>query len=259
MRIAICAKVVPSGRHNRRIDPETGYLVRDAGTLSDLDRHAIEEALQIRDRTQVDEIVVICMAPASSTGAVMDALAMGVDRAIHIADRVLEGSDLLATSRVLAQALRNESPDLILFGPQGEDSSGAMLWAAVAARLDLPVMSQAEKLVLSAGSASVVRQTEAGYETLEAPLPCVVGVAGSINQPRFAPVKGKLTARNKPNVMVTVAELGLDPALVGQAGSGTRVIEMVDPPARAEPLLIRDGPDVGNHLYELLRIRNLVQ
>ncbi|MBV9593390.1 MAG: electron transfer flavoprotein subunit beta/FixA family protein, partial [Actinobacteria bacterium] len=202
--------------------------------LSDLDRRAIEEGLRLKESGTATDVVLIAMAPASSTGAIVDALAMGVDRAIHVADRSIEGSDLLVTSRVLAQAIGRESPDLVLFGPQGEESSGAMLWAAVAARLSLPVLSQADELAVADGRAQIVRQTEAGYETLAAPLPCVVGVTGSINQPRFAPIKGKLTARTKPNSMVTVAELGVAGDQVGAAGSGTRVLAIKPPPSRGD-------------------------
>ena len=258
MKIAVCVKVVPASRQNRRIDPDSGRLVRDAGMLSDLDRRALEEALRVREKNEAEEIVVISMAPGAATGAVIDALAMGADRAVHIADRALEGSDLLATSRVLAEALARESADLILFGPQGEDSSGAMLWAAVAARLNLPVLSQAEEMIVTGGRIRIVRQTEAGYETLEAPLPCVVGVTGSINQPRFAPAKGKLTARNKPNALVTAAELGLHASLVGMEGSGTCVIGLADPPSRGDPQVVQNGPDVALEIYEYLRSRNVL-
>jgi electron transfer flavoprotein beta subunit len=198
------------------------------------------------------------MAPGASLGAVRDSLAMGADRAIQIADAALEGSDLLGTSRVLAFVLQQEQPDLILFGPQGEDSNGAMLWSAVASRLGLPVLAQVEDLVLDGGTARVTRQTESGYETLEAPLPCVVGVSGSINQPRFAPIKGKLAARNKPLALVSLAQLGADPGIAGRAGAGTSVLALKEPPSRGEATVIRGGPDVEVQIYEFLRSRRLV-
>jgi electron transfer flavoprotein beta subunit len=257
MKVAVCVKVVPSGRHSRRINPSTGRLVRDAGALSDLDRHALEEALRIRERGEADEVLVVSMAPGASLGAVREALAMGADRAIQVADAALEGSDLLVTSRVLAQVLAQESADLVIFGPQGEDSNGGMLWSATAARLGLPVLSQADELTLDDGRARVVRQTEAGYETLDAPLPCVVGVTGSINQPRFAPVKGKLAAQNKPLALVSLAQLDLAQELVGEAGAGTTVLALREPPSRGEARVIR-GPDVEIELYEFLRAKGLV-
>jgi electron transfer flavoprotein beta subunit len=257
MKVAVCAKVVPAGRQNRRIDPSSGRIVRDAGALSDLDRHAVEEALRIRERGEADEVLVVSMAPGASLGAVRDALAMGADRAIQVSDPALEGSDLLGTSRVLAHVLRQESPDLVIFGPQGEDSNGAMLWSAAASRLGLPVLSQVEELALEDGRARIVRQTEAGYETLDAPLPCVIGVTGSINQPRFAPVKGKIAAHKKPLALASLAQLGLPPDLAGRAGAGTTVTALREPPRRAEGQVVR-GPDVEVEVYEFLRSKRLV-
>jgi len=216
----------------------------------------VEEALRVRERGGADEVLVISMAPGATLGAVRDSLAMGADRAILVSDPALEGSDLLGTSRVLAHVLRQESPDLVIFGPQGEDSNGAMLWSAVASRLGLPVLSQAEKLAIEDGTARVVRQTEAGYETLEAPLPCIVGVTSSINQPRLAPIKGKIAAQKKPLVMATLAQLKLSADVAGRAGAGTTVIALREPPRRAARVV--RGPDVEPEIYEFLRLKRLV-
>jgi electron transfer flavoprotein beta subunit len=258
MKLAICAKVVPAARHSRRVDPDSGRMVRDAGTLSELDRHAVEEALQLRGRIEVEEIVIISMAPAASVAAVRDALAMGVDRAIVVADDAIRGSDMLATSRVLAKVLERETPDLVLFGPQGEESTGAMLWAAVAARLHLPVLAQADAVLVEGAEVRATRQTETGYETVAAEMPCVVGVTGSINQPRLVPVKGKITARNKPLELIGLADLGLAPDQVGEAGSGTTVISVGPPPSRGEPQVLKDEDDLAEQIYAFLRQKALV-
>ena len=96
---------------------------------------------------------------------------MGADRAVLVSDEGAAGSDLVATSRVLAKALERESADLVLFGQQSSDSDGAVLWAAVAERLRLPMVSQASELEVGDGKATVKRQTEFGYDRIEAPLP----------------------------------------------------------------------------------------
>ena len=258
MRIAVCAKVVPTARHGRSIDPSTGRIVRDAGSLSDLDRHALEEAIKLKERGEADEVVCVAVAPSASTGAVQDALGMGADRAEHIADPALEGSDLLATSRVLASVLASVQADLIIFGPQGEDSAGGLLWAAVAGRLGLPVLSQCTRLTLAGQQVIAMRQTEAGYETLTAALPCLVSVSAGINQPRYVSMRGKLLARRKPHNLVPLSATGVDPALVGAVGAGTKVLGLREPPARGERRTISDGPDAAARVFEFLREKKLL-
>jgi electron transfer flavoprotein beta subunit len=257
-RIVVCAKVVPTMRHGRAIEPSTGRIVRDAGTLSDLDRHALEEAIRIKERGEADEVVCVTVAPGASTGAVKDALGMGADRGEHVADPSLKGSDMLATSRVLASVLASLEADLILFGPQGEDSAGALLWAAVAGRLDLPVLSQATELTIADGRVTVTRQTEAGYETLTAAPPCLVSVSAAINQPRYVSARGKLLARRKPHNMTALSGIGVDPALVGVNGAGTKVLGLREPPPRGERWTISDGPDAARQVFQFLREKKLL-
>jgi electron transfer flavoprotein beta subunit len=259
MKIAVCIKVVPSNTFDLRLDPASRRLVRTgSGVIGPSDRHAVEAALRIAEAGSDVEIVVVSVSRASELGAVRDALAMGAHRAILIADPAFEGSDLLPTSRALAAALAGEAPDLVLFGPQGDDSGGAMLWAAVADRLRLPVLSQAEELTVDDGTATVKRQAETGYEVIRAALPCVVGVAGSINQPRFASVKGKITAKNKPVDLRNAAKLELALDAIGEAGSGTVVLALGDPPQRARATVIKADDDVAEQIYAFLAERKLV-
>src|ERR1700682_1027910 len=133
MKIAVCVKHVPAGR--LRLDPGTKRLDRSGpGELNDVDLNAIEEALQLKEQNE-GEVVVVSMGPDEAVESLRTALALGADRAILVSDPAAAGSDLLATSRVLAAALAREAPDLTLFGQQASDGSGAMLWAAVAERL----------------------------------------------------------------------------------------------------------------------------
>jgi len=245
-------------RHGRSIDPSTGRIVRDAGLLSDLDRHALEEAIKIKERGEASEIVCVAIAPGASTGAIQDALGMGADRAEHIADPLLEGSDMLATSRVLASVLASVGADLIMFGPQGEDSFGGVLCAAVGGRLGLPVLSQCIELTIADQRATVMRQSEAGYETLTAALPCLVSVSAEINQPRYVSVRGKLLARRKPHNLTPLSGTGVDPSMVGTAGAGTEVLGLREPPPRGERRTISDGPDAAAQVLEFLREKKLL-
>src|SRR5439155_17834100 len=158
------------------------------------------------------------------------ALAMGDDRALPVSDEAAAGSQLIATSAVLARALERESPDLVLFGQQASDSDGAVLWAAVAERLGRPLISQAAELEVADGKATVKRQTEFGYDRIEAPLPCVVAVSDAINEPRYPSLKGIMGAKSKPQETLSLTELGVAAADVGEAGSKTEVLALGSPP-----------------------------
>src|SRR5256714_9894972 len=142
VKIAVCVKQVPEGPR-ARIDPGSKRLDRSGeAALNPYDSHAVEEALWVKDATGDGEVVVVSMGPEKAADALRKALAMGADRALLVSDEAAVGSDLVATSKVLAKALERESADLILFGQQASDADGAVLWAAVAERLRRPVVSQ---------------------------------------------------------------------------------------------------------------------
>jgi electron transfer flavoprotein beta subunit len=258
VKIAVCVKEVPDASAPKRIDPQTFRLDRTVpGTLNEFDTHALEEALRANEQGD-GEVVAILMGPAKASDSLRKALAIGADRAVHVADDALAGSDLVATSKVLAKALERESPELILFGQQSADSDGAVLWSAVADRLRLPVISQAASLDLGEGKAKVKRQTEYGYDVIEAPLPCVVAVSDAINEPRYPSLKGIMGAKKKPQDSVTLSDLGLEAGDVGDDGSKTEVYAVGDPPARGESRRIEDNGDAAQAVLDYLTEKKLV-
>src|SRR5919204_3690333 len=209
MKIAVCVKQVPEAAHPR-IDPQTKRLDRSGeGALNPFDANAVEEALRLKDAGGEGEIVLVSMGPPKAQDALRKALAMGADRAILVSDDGAAGADLVATSYALGKALERESPDLVLFGQQAGDSDGALLWAAVADRLRLPVVSQAAEISSSDGKLTVKRQTEFGYDVIEVPLPAVVAVSDAINEPRYPSLKGIMGAKKKPQERLSLADLGL--------------------------------------------------
>src|SRR2546429_1453533 len=209
MKIAVCVKQVPEG--HSRIDPGTKRLDRSGeGALNGFDANAVEEALRLKDASGEGEVVLVSLGPAKAQDALRKALAMGADRAVLVSDDAAAGSDLVATSSVLAQALARESADLILFGQQAGDSDGAVLPAAVADRLRLPVVSQAAEVTHADGKLTVKRQTEFGYDVIEAPLPAVVAVSHAINQPRYPSLKGIMGAKSKPPETGSPSAPGVD-------------------------------------------------
>src|ERR671936_746374 len=154
MKIAVCVKHVPEG--TARIDPSSKRLDRSGeGALNHFDANAVEEALRAKGDAEETEVVAVSLGPQKAADSLRKALAMGADRAVLISDDAAAGSDLVATSRLLAAALERENADLVLFGQQASDSDGAVLWAAIAERLRRPVVSQAAELQLSDGTLRV--------------------------------------------------------------------------------------------------------
>jgi electron transfer flavoprotein beta subunit len=259
MKVLVCVKEVPDASAPKRLDSQTFRLDRSVpGTLNEFDTHALEEALRVGEKEGEGEVVAILMGPSKAADSLRKALAVGADRAVHVADDALAGSDLVATSRALAKAIERESPDLILFGQQAADSDGAVLWAAVADRLRLAVISQAASLELADGKAKVKRQTEYGYDVIEAPLPCVVAVSDAINEPRYPSLKGIMGAKKKPQDSVTTADLGLGPEEIGETGSRTEVYAVGEPPPRGESRRIEDNGDAAEAILEYLSERKLI-
>jgi electron transfer flavoprotein beta subunit len=257
MKIAVCVKQVPEG--TARIDPSTRRLDRSGeGALNSFDANAVEEALRLKDTGGEGEVVLISMGPAKALDALRKALAMGADRAVLVSDEVAVGADLVATSYALAKALERESADLILFGQQAGDSDGAVLWAAVADRLRLPVISQAAEVTHADGKLTVKRQTEFGYDVIEAPLPAVVAVSDAINEPRYPSLKGIMGAKSKPQETVSLADLGVESDRAGEQGSRTEVYALNEPPARGDSRKIEDDGDAAQTVLDFLAEKRLV-
>jgi electron transfer flavoprotein beta subunit len=256
MKIAVCVKHVPCG--TLRMRPDTSAVDRSgAGELNATDKNAIEEALRLKDGGDT-EVVLVTMGPAAAAESLRTGLGMGADRAVLVDDDAVAGSDLVATSRVLAGVLEREAPDLVLFGQQTSDGGGAVLWAAVAERLQRPFVSQATKLTVGDGVVAVERETEVGNDTIEATLPAVVAVSDAINEPRYTSLKGMMAAKKKPLDTLRASDLGIAADAVGAAGSQTVVLGTGAPPARAGAVTIEDEGTAAQAIFDYLTERELV-
>src|SRR5437868_14514413 len=250
MKIAVCIKHVPEGQG--RIDPGSKRIDRSGeGALNHFDANAVEEALRLKGDGDA-EVVVVSLGPEKAADSLRKALAMGADRAVLVSDEAAAGSDLVATSRALAAALEREGADLVLFGQQASDSDGAVLWAAVADRLRRPLVSQAAELTVSDGSLRAKRQTEFGYDVIQAALPAIVAVSDAINEPRYPSLKGIMGAKKKPQETLTLGDLGVDAGDAGEAGSKTEVYELSQPPSRGDSRKIEDDGNAAEQIVEFL-------
>jgi electron transfer flavoprotein beta subunit len=255
MKIAVCVKHVPCGTLRMRTD-SIALDRAGPGEPNATDKNAIEEALRLKDGGDT-EVVLVTMGPAAAVETLRTGLGMGADRAVLVDDEAVAGSDLVATSRVLAAVLERESPDLVLFGQQASDGGGAVLWAAVAERMQRPFVSQATKLTAGDGVVTVERETEVGNDTIEAALPAVVAVSDAINEPRYTSLKGMMAAKKKPLATLTASELGIAGDAVGTAGSQTVVLAVGAPPARAGAVTIEDDGHAAQAIFDYLTERGL--
>jgi electron transfer flavoprotein beta subunit len=221
----------------RRIDPEALRLDRSGErTLNPFDAHAVEEALRLKEGPAGadSDVVVLSMGPPTALRTLGKALALGADRAVLVSDDALAGADIWLTAKVLASALEREEPDLVLFGQQAADSESYVMAAAVADRLQRPLVTQVAELTLEGGVIRAKRQTEEGYDVIEAPLPAVVSVADSINDPRYPSLKAIMGAKKKPQQTLAAADLGVSES------SRTQVLALSAPPAKAGGVKIED-------------------
>jgi electron transfer flavoprotein beta subunit len=256
VKIAVCVKEVPDATAARRIDPATRRLDRSGErTLNPFDAHAVEEALRLKEGPagSDSEVVVICMGPETALRTLGKALSLGADRAVLITDSALAGADISLTAKVLAAALAREEPDLVLLGQQAADSESYVMAAAVADRLQLPLVTQVARLTLEGTSIRAKRQTESGYDVIEAPLPAVISVADSINDPRYPSLKAIMGAKKKPQETLSAADLGISDS------SRTEVLELSSPPAKAGGKRLEDeGGSSAEQIVEFLVERKVI-
>lgn len=252
MKIVACVKAVPDAVSGRRINPVSGRLERGGElAISDFDLHPVEEGLRLRDGAG-GEVIVISLGPPAAGDALRKTLAMGADRSVLVSDEAFEDADLITTAHALAGAIGRESADLVLFGQQSSDGDGACLWAAVAELLRRPVISQVAELTLEEGAVVGRRQTELGYERIQAPLPAVVGVSDSINEPRYPSLKGIMGAKSKPQETLREADVG------GVSAACTSVLAVSPPPPRGDRRVFDDAAKAPEEIVGFLVERRLL-
>jgi electron transfer flavoprotein alpha subunit len=255
MRIAVCVKYVPV-LGALRFDPESRRLVRAGvpGEVSSFDLRALGAATALRT-AHGGEVVAITMGPPAAREGLLECLALGADRAVHVLDPALAGSDTLATARALAAALRREAPDLVLCGRASTDAETGQVGPEVAELLDLPQATGVRKLTVdpAARTLAAERETDEGFETVTGPLPALVTAAEDLAEERFPNKAEREAAKVKPVASLGLAELGLAPGEVGTDGSPTWVagLERVETARRGE-MLSGDSPEA---LARVLRER----
>src|SRR2546422_6242527 len=173
------------------------------------------------------------MAPNNEVSGLRTALAMGAAKAVLVSDPALAGSDALSTAKVLAKAIeRAGETDLVLTATESTDGYTGTIPAQVAELLGWPALTFAKAVDIGDGKVKIERQTEKGYNVVEAPLPAVVSVTAGVGEPRYPSFKGIMAAKNKPVDQVTAADLGLDGGQVGWSGARQEITNVAQAPAR---------------------------
>jgi electron transfer flavoprotein beta subunit len=249
MRILACVKRVPAtgGRINLAADGrsiDTRFL---GFVVSPHEECAVEEAVRLIEANG-GESVVLTLGPPEAADQLRDALAVGVDRAVHLET---DGSDWdpLATAAAITDAVRDlESSggpfDLILVGNESADSGGFQVGIRLAVALDRPVVTGIKALEVRDGVATARRQIPGGFDVYELPLPAVVGVREGINLPRYPSVPGRLRARKKEIERVVPERRTGGPVL-------DRLLLPVEHEQEVE--ILGSGPEAAPRVVEIMR------
>jgi len=264
MHIIVCIKQVPDTEElpRVRVNPEDNTIVREGikSIINPFDENAIEEAIRIKEKNSA-VVTVISMGPPQAKDALRKALAMGADKAILISDSVFAGSDTLATSFTLSEAIRKIGNfDLILLGKQAIDGDTAQVGPGLAEWLGIPQITYVRRLEIKDKLIKVERVLEDCFEIVEVKLPAVVTVTKEINEPRYPSLKGLLRARKAEIPVWGNDYLGLPLDKVGLDGSPTRVTKVFvpEPPPRGK-IIEGDLNQKVEKLIEEIKKRNLLK
>jgi electron transfer flavoprotein beta subunit len=260
MNIVVCVKYVPDAQSDRTFNESDNTTDRVGvdGLLSELDEYAVEEALKLVEAGE-GEVTVVTVGPDQAADALKKALQMGADKAVHVKDDAIHGSDAVATSLVLAEAVKKiGSPDLVITGMASTDGTMSVVPAMLAERLGLPQVTFASELSVDGSTVTIRRDGDAASETIVATLPALVSVTDQINEPRYPSFKGIMAAKKKPVEEWALSDLGIDASQVGLDAAWTKVESFTKRPPREQGQIVTDEGDGGTKLAEFLTAQKFV-
>ena len=255
MQIAVLIKEVPDTATRIQVKPDGSGIVTDGikWVMNPYDEFALEEALQIRDR-EGGEVVLYSFGPARVDDVLRQGLAMGANRAVRVSDEGLQAVDHLVVAKILAEALKRESWDLVWCGKQAVDDDAAQVGPLVSVHLGLPQAMVVLGITVDAANRrlTVRRELEGAEETVELPMPAVLGAQRGLNTPRYPTLPNIMKAKRKPLDTLSVADLGLSAEALGSVHRVT-VEQYFAPPARPEGRILSGDPaDAARELVRLL-------
>jgi electron transfer flavoprotein beta subunit len=252
LKIAVCIKVVPDTETRIAVAADK-VSIDTSGVRFDIspyDQYAIEEALLQKEK-HGGETAVFSMGGAECLDALRDALARGIDNAVHLSDPSFANLDPLSTARVLAAAIKDGGFDLILTGQQGAGGDNGQVPAMLSELLDIPQATVVTKLVVEGGKFKANREIEGAHETVEGSLPALASAQKGLNEPRRPNIRGVMAARKKEIAVKNAEALGLAGKIGGQQAA-QMLVEMALPPERPAGRLL-DG-DVDSQVKTLVQL-----
>jgi electron transfer flavoprotein beta subunit len=259
MNIVVLMKQVPDTEGDRKLDPSDNTVDRAAvdPVINYIDEFAIEEGLRLKEAHD-GEVTILTVGPERATESIRKALSMGADKAVHVSDEALHGSDAIQTAKVIAKALGTLEWDLVIAGSEATDSRMAIVPALVAEALGAPQLTLARKVTVDGSTVSIERVTDTGYEKLEASTPAVISVVEKINDPRYPSFKGIMAAKSKPIEVKALSDLGVDAGEVGLGNAFTAVSSFENAPPRAAGQTVKDEGNGGAQIAEFLASKKLI-
>ena len=260
--IVVLIKQVPDTWSERKLSDGDFTLDREAAdaVLDEINERAVEEALLIKEKQGGDSTVTLLTAgPERATEAIRKALSMGADKAVHLLDPGLHGSDMVQTGWALARALGTiEGTELVIAGNEATDGTGGAVPAIIAEYLGLPQLTHLRKVTVEGGKITGERETDDGVFTVEASLPAIVSVNEKINEPRFPSFKDIMAAKKKEVTTLTLAEIGVEADEVGLANAGSSVLSSTPKPAKTAGEKITDEGEGGKKIAEYLIAQKII-
>jgi len=259
MNIVVLVKQVPDTEGDRKLKPDDKTVDRAAvdPVINYIDEFAIEEGLLLKEK-HGGEVTILTVGPERATESIRKALSMGADKAVHVSDEAIHGSDAVGTAKVLAKALGSIEWDIAIAGSEATDARGSVVPALLAEVLGAPQLTQARKVEIDGSTVTIERVTDTGYEKVQGSLPAVVSVVEKINDPRYPSFKGIMAAKSKPIEVKTVSDIGLDASEVGLANAWTSVESFENAPPRQAGQVVKDEGDGATKIADFLASKKLI-
>jgi electron transfer flavoprotein beta subunit len=261
MNIVVCVKYVPDATADRRFESDnTVDRVGVDGLLSELDEYAVEQALQIAEKNEGSEVTALCVGPERAVDAVRKSLQMGVDKGVHVVDDAVAGSDAVATSLVLAEAIKKVgTPDLVVCGMASTDGGMSVVPAMLAERLGLPQVTFASVVETQGDQVRIKRDGDTATEVIGGTMPLVLSVTDQTGEARYPSFKGIMAAKKKPLETLSLSDLGVDAGQVGLSVAWSAVEETTERPPRTAGEIVTDEDGSGaTALAEFLAAKKFI-
>ena len=257
MNVVVCVKQVPDPNSAGQLDSSTNNLKREGVevVLDPGDEYGIEAGLQLAE-AHGGQVTVVSMGPEKALDAIRKALAMGAAKGILITDPALPGSDALTTAKVLAAAIKREQFDLVITATESTDGYTGVVPQMLAELLGVPSVTFAKSIESDGSKLNVNRQTEAGYDVIEAELPAVLSVTAGVNEPRYPSLKGIMAAKSKPVDKLALGDLGLDG--LGGASAGQKITSVQPAEERKAGEIVEDDGTAAQRIVDFLAAQKVI-